>query len=73
MWCPINWIVNLLHQGLPGALEFFQGFDRREACGFDAVGDGTVLAQGGFAFGELGEIIEVGSSFRAASVAGLWQ
>jgi hypothetical protein len=37
------------------------------------VGDGTVLAQGGFAFGELGEIIEVGSSFRAASVAGLWQ
>jgi hypothetical protein len=44
----------------PVPTEGVEGFDQREARGFDAASDGTVLAQGGFAFGELGEVIEMG-------------
>jgi hypothetical protein len=44
----------------PAPAEGVEGFDKREASGFDATDDGAVLAQGAFAFGELGEIIEVG-------------
>ena len=44
----------------PVPAEGVEGFDQREACGFDAASDGTVLAQGGFAFGEFGEVVEMG-------------
>ena len=42
---------------------------RGKACGFDATGDGAVLAQGGFAFGELGEVVEMGE-FLACGFGG---
>jgi len=44
----------------PVPAEGVEGFDEGKACGFDAASDSTILAQGGFAFGELGEVIEMG-------------
>jgi hypothetical protein len=40
----------------PVPAEGVEGFYQREASGFDAAGDDAVLAQGGFAFGELSEV-----------------
>ena len=44
----------------PVPAEGVEGFDDGEAGGLDAPGDGAVGAQGGFAFDELGEVVEVG-------------
>ena len=43
----------------PVPAEGVEGFDDGEAGGLDAPGDGAVGAQGGFAFDELGEVVEV--------------
>ena len=53
----------------PVPAEGVEGFDQREACGFDAAGDGTVLTQGGFAFGEFSEIVKMGE-FLACGLGG---
>ena len=53
----------------PVPAEGVEGFDEGKACGFDAAGDGAVLAQGGFAFGELSEVVEMGE-FLARSFGG---
>ena len=53
----------------PVPAEGVEGFDEGKASGFDAPGDGTVLAQGGFAFGKLGEVIEMGE-FLARGLGG---
>ncbi len=44
----------------PVPAEGVEGFDDGEARGLDAPGDAAVGAQGGFAFDELGEVVEVG-------------
>jgi hypothetical protein len=53
----------------PVPAEGVEGFDEGKACGFDAAGDGAVLAQGGFAFGELSEVVEMGE-FLACGFGG---
>jgi hypothetical protein len=44
----------------PVPAEGVEGLDDREAGGLDAAGDGAVGAQGGLAFDELCEVVEVG-------------
>ena len=43
----------------PVPAEGVEGFNDGEAGGLEAPGDGAVGAQGGFAFDELGEVVEV--------------
>lgn len=43
----------------PVPAEGIEGFDDGEASGLDSPGNGTVGMQGGFAFDELGEVVEV--------------
>jgi hypothetical protein len=47
----------------PVPAEGVEGLDDGEAGALDAPGDGAVGAQGGFAFDELGEVVEVGDGF----------
>ena len=44
-----------------------------KASGLEAAGDGAVGAQGGFAFDELAEVVEMGVLLLAAAVARFWQ
>ena len=47
----------------PVPAEGVEGFDDGETRGLDAPGDGAISTQGGLAFDELGEVVEMGEGF----------
>lgn len=51
----------------PVPAEGVEGFDDGEAGGLDTPGDGAIGTQSGFAFDELGEVVEMGERFFRGS------